>query len=271
MTEAIISPANPRIKALVALRRKGAASGDPRILIDGLREIERALRAGLAISELYVCPGSMDRPAAADLLGACRAAGVEMVEVSEPVFEKIRYGDRTGGLVAVAPRPRRRLEELALSPAPLVAVVENIGKPGNLGGILRSADGAGVEAVVVIDPAIDIYGPNVIRASVSTVFSVPVVPAARDEAVAWLRGLGAQVVAASPDGSRDYATVDYRGPTALVFGSEDRGLSGGWRGGAVIAARVPMLGISDSLNVAATAAILFYEARRQRQGSGQAG
>lgn len=264
MAETITSLQNPRIKALVALRRKGMSADDSRILIDGLRETERARRAGLAISELYFCPPRVDTQEAAELVEACRAGGVETVEVSEPVFEKIRYGDRTGGLVAVAPRPRRTLVDLKLSEKPLIAVVERVGKPGNLGAIVRSADAAGIEAVLVVDSAIDVFGPNVIRASVAAIFHVPLVELLAAEAVAFLRQQGIQIIAASPEARRAYTGHDYRTPTAFVFGAEDAGLSDAWRAVGVESARVPMAGLGDSLNVSITAALFFYEARRQR-------
>jgi len=266
--ETLSSPANPRIKALAALRRKGASADDSRILIDGIREIDRARRAGLAISELYYCPPCMDSGEPAALVEACRAGGIETIEVSEPVFERIRYGDRTGGLVAVAPRPRRTLADLKLSENPLIAVVERVGKPGNLGAIVRSADAAGIEAVFVVDSAIDVYGPNVIRASVAAVFHLPLIELPAAEAIDFCRSRGLQIVAATPDARTDYTQCDYRSPTAFVFGAEDAGLSDAWRGAAVRLARVPMLGLGDSLNVSITAALFFYEARRQRGAGG---
>ncbi len=148
--------------------------------------------------------------------------------------------------------------------AAVVAVVDRVEKPGNLGAILRTADAAGVEAILAVDAAVDVYGPNVIRASLGTVFCVPLVETGADLARAWLRDGRFRVVAACSDGDTDYAAVDYRGRTAIVLGSESRGLGEDWGGGDVIRAAVPMRGRSDSLNVSTTGALFFYEALRQR-------
>lgn len=264
MTEIITSTGNPRVKEAMRLRgRRGRAEGDY-ILVDGVREIGRALEAGVGIEEVFSCEPFLEGDEARGVLNRVVTSGARRTEVNERVFEKIRYGDRTGGLVAVARRPRRRLAELPASPNTLVAVVEALSKPGNLGGIIRSADAAGVGAVVVVAPETDVFGPNVIRASVGAVFHVPLVEASAQDAAAWLGGRDFRIVAASPDAKMLYTDVDFRGRVALVFGSEARGLSAQWRTPEVMRVRVPMLGKGDSLNVATTAALFFYEALRQR-------
>src|SRR5262249_17964814 len=156
------------------------------------------------------------------------------------VFEKIRYGDRTGGLLAVARRPQTTLADLRLGACPLVAVIERVGKPGNLGGIMRSADGAGIEAILVADSEIDIYGPNVIRASIGTIFSIPTIELSTADSLAYLRRAGLQIVSASPEGSTLYTKLDFRRATAFVFGSEDQGLSASWTAADVLTAKIPM-------------------------------
>ena len=262
-TERITSTANPLIKSLAVLRRRGRRSGDDRILIDGVREIERAVEAGVKIEELLYCQALLDGDATA-ICNRFTIGGGNMIEVNEPVFEKIRYGDRTGGLVAVAQRPGRQLSDFKLGERPLLAVIERVGKPGNLGAILRSADGAGLNGVLVVEPDIDIYGPNVIRASVSTVFSIPVVEVTLEQAMEFIKKGGLQIVAASPAGQTPYTQIDLRRPTAMVFGAEDQGLSAAWAENGAIMAKVPMRGLADSLNVSTTAALFFYEALRQR-------
>lgn len=258
----ITSASNERIKELLRLRRRSRVGEE--ILIDGLREISRAATAGVAILELYYCQELWDAAPGGAMVNTVQAAGAKVVEVTRPVFEKIRYGDRTGGVLAVARRPHRTLDGLTLSPSPLVAILEGVEKPGNLGAIVRTADGAGVEAVIVVDSEIDVYGPNAIRASVSTIFSVPVVEATASAALAWVSARGMQVVAADPAATKLYTSIDMARPTALVYGSESRGLSDAWRGAGTQLVRVPMLGLADSLNVATTAAVMFYEAQRQR-------
>lgn len=258
----ITSTSNPRVKTLAKLRA-GRRDDSDHILIDGLREIARAAVAGLELVEAYYCPALANAEATA-AMGLCRKNGAKCIEVNEPVLEKINYGDRRDGLVVTAVRPRRRLTELKLSPASLVAVLEGIEKPGNLGAILRSADAAGVDAIIIADAATDLYGPNVIRASTGIVFSMPVYEASAPEVRSVLQSRSVQLVAAAPEARLLYTDVDFRKPTAVILGSEAKGLSSTWRDSAVVATRIPMLGKADSLNVATTAALFFYEARRQR-------
>jgi TrmH family RNA methyltransferase len=149
---------------------------------------------------------------------------------------------------------------------PLLAVIEGVEKPGNLGAVLRTADGAGVSAVIVAESGTDLFNPNVIRASLGTIFSVPVAVASTGDVLAWLRERGIRIVAARVQASIDYTSADYRGAVAIALGSEARGLSDAWAELADISVHVPMLGIADSLNVSATAAVIFYEALRQRRG-----
>ncbi|HKQ46565.1 MAG TPA: RNA methyltransferase [Phycisphaerae bacterium] len=264
MTEIITSTGNPRVKEALRLRgKRGRAEGE-HILIDGVREIGRAVEAGIGIDEVFFCDAILAGDDAAALLKSIAAGGSRVTQVSETVFDKIRYGDRTGGLVTIAQRPRRALDDLRLSSNPLVAVLERLEKPGNLGAIVRTADAAGVEAILVIDPETDLYGPNVIRASLGTIFCLPVVEAEVDAAIAWIKKRNLAMIAATPEGAAVYTDVDFRGPVALVFGSEAKGLSTTWRKPNVTLATVPMRGRADSLNVATTAALFFYEALRQR-------
>jgi TrmH family RNA methyltransferase len=204
------------------------------------------------------------------LLAALAAAAQLLTLVSEPVLVRIAFGDRTDGIVAVVRMPRPTLADIpfpAPPASPFVAVVEGVEKPGNLGAILRSADGAGLDAVVAADPRTDLANPNVIRASLGTIFARPVVETTTADTIAWLRAKGLTIVAARVDGAIDYADQDLRGPVAIVLGAEADGLSAAWRAPDVRAVRLPMLGVADSLNVSATAAVLFYEARRQRSGA----
>ena len=234
-------------------------------MIDGARELARAIAAGVALRAVFVCPELCHSEEARQLLEILPASGAERIDVNETVFARLAYGQRAEGVVGVAAAPRRRLEDLVLPADPLVAVLEGVEKPGNLGAVLRSADGAGVSALVAADPRTDLFNPNVIRASLGTIFSLGVAAAAPGDVLAWLRGRGLQVLAARVDGSVSYAAVDYRRPTAIVLGSEAQGLTSLWSGADVRAIRLPMLGAADSLNVSAAAAVLFYEALRQRQ------
>ncbi len=263
-TDRISSAQNARVKEVVRLRDHRGRDERGRIVIDGRRELLRAVEAGVEIIELYYCPSLLGADDEQQVLAPARGRQVELAEVTEPVFAKMSYGDRAEGLLAVARRPMRTLDGLRLGPRPLIAVVEGVEKPGNLGAILRSADAAGVDAVVAADPATDIYGPNAIRASMGTVFTVPLVEATVEQTSLWLDRRGLSIVAASPAGGEVYTEVDMTGPTAVVLGSEAHGLTAAWGHFGLIRATVPMRGRADSLNVSITAALFFYEALRQR-------
>ena len=214
--------------------------------------------------EVFVCEELCTGPDARRLLAMLPDCGGEIVDVSRPVLEKLAFGRRAEGVLGVAAMPQRRLDELVLPENSLLAVLEGAEKPGNVGAVLRSADGAGLAALILADPATDLYNPNAIRASLGTIFTVPVCETTSDEAIAWLRRQDMKIYAARVDATLPYTAADYRGPTALVLGSEATGLSPLWSAADVTAVRLPMLGVADSLNVSAAAAVLFYEARRQR-------
>ncbi len=262
----ISSPHNPRIKRAVHLRNRRQREKQGRILIDGVRELGRAVAAGVAVEEVFVCPALYSSAETRRLIEQLSAGPAALFQVSEEIFGRLAFGQRAEGIVGVARPPERTLEELTLGPDALVAVLEGVEKPGNIGAVVRSADGAGFSAVVLADPATDLYNPSAIRASLGTIFCVPVCAARAGEVIGWLRAGGVSVSVARVDGSVPYTEFDFRGPTAVVLGSEAEGVSGPWRGEGMTAVRLPMLGTADSLNVSAAAAVLFYEARRQRGG-----
>ncbi|HLX35793.1 MAG TPA: TrmH family RNA methyltransferase [Candidatus Limnocylindrales bacterium] len=261
----IDSASNPRVRAALALRNRRDRETARRTLVDGAREATRAVDAGIRILAAYlVADGASE--AARSAARAAVAAGAELVELGPRAFERLAYGDRADGIVLEVEAPLTSLETLALGlldHPPLLVVTEDVEKPGNLGAILRSADGAGADGVIAVGGT-DVYNPNVIRASAGTVFAVGLATAPADRARAWLREQDVQVVAARVDGSRLYTEANLTGPLAILLGSEAAGLSDTWRGPDIEAVRLPMLGMADSLNVAAAGAILLYEARRQR-------
>jgi RNA methyltransferase, TrmH family len=259
----ITSLANPRVKQLVALRRRRGRDEAGVTLVDGRAEIELALAAGVRPLVLYYCP-ALESPDGSDLAGRARELGSEVVRLSRPVFEKVSYREGPDGWLAVVPAVETSLAHLVLGPRPLVLVCAGIEKPGNLGAILRTADAAGVAAVIAADPVADWGNPNVVRASKGTVFSVPVASASSAEVLAWIAAQGLQIVAATPDATRLVTDVDLTGPTVLAVGAEQAGLPADWLKRADIRVRIPMLGRADSLNVSASAAIITYEAVRQR-------
>lgn len=267
MTE-ISSAQNPRVKDLVRLRDRRHRDRSGRFVVEGFRELSRAAAAGIRFEALYVCPhlflGSNEDRLIADIA----AGGAEIVNVAEAPFRKISYRDRPEGLAATASQFDTSLGHISLpSPAPLVLVVESIEKPGNLGTMLRTADAAGVDAVVVCDPTTDLFNPNVVRASTGMLFVVPVAVATTSETMTWLREHGITSVATTPDTSRSLWEVDLSGPTAIVIGAEQYGLSDAWLHGADVRVRVPMAGVADSLNAAMAAGVLLFESARQRSHS----
>ncbi len=260
----ITSRQNPRVKDAARLRDRRARERQGRFVIDGAREIGRARAAGIEILEAYICQPVGAAGEAADAARQLMRCSGFAATVTEEVFEKLCFGEGRDGLVAVARTPRRSLDEIQLPAAPLVAVIESVEKPGNVGAVLRSADGAGVDAVIVAEPRTDLFNPNTIRASLGTVFGRGVCTATTAETLAWLRQRDVPIFAARPEATLVYTEANYRHGAAIVLGSEAEGLSPAWDEAGVTPIRLPMRGAADSLNVSATAAVLFYEAQRQR-------
>ena len=257
------SPKNPRVRAAVDLRERRARDASGLTLVDGVRELGRALDGGMRVVEVFADETALTSDAAVVVVRA-RAAGATVIPVTGVVLDRLAYGDRSEGLVATIAVPDLSLEALALPADPLVVVLEGVEKPGNLGAVLRSADGAGADAVIVADPRTDLFNPNAVRASLGTIFTVPVAAAPSTVVRRHLASAGLRILAAHVEGSQAYTDVDMRGPLAIVLGSEADGLTGAWTGEDVVPVRLPMLGVADSLNVSIAAAILLYEARRQR-------
>jgi len=262
-TGPITSLTNPRIKAAVRLRDRRERDATGLTIVDGAREILRALDAGARVEAAFVAAELIRSPDASLVADRLRGrAGA--IEVSPEVLAKVAFGERSDGIVGVGATPTGTLADLALAPDALVVVIEAVEKPGNLGAVLRSADGAGASAVVVADPLTDPFNPNAIRASLGTIFAIPVVTATAVETLAWLAEHGIRPVAAVVDAAVRYVDADLTGPVAIVLGSEAAGLSGVWSDPRVAAVSIPMSGMADSLNVSTAAAILLYEAVRQR-------
>jgi RNA methyltransferase, TrmH family len=264
----ITSRQNPHVKSAARLRTGRQRRLQQRLLIEGAREIDRAIAAGIQPLEVFICDElskSADSTRAKLVVESTKA---EIFNVSPDVFAKLAFGDRDEGIVVVAQAPQRGLSQLRLPAHPVLAVLERIEKPGNIGAILRSADAAGIDGVIVADGPTDLYNPNTIRASLGTVFRPNVCEATSTEAIEWLREQGLSIIAARPDAKMLYTEVDLRGGVAIVVGSEAAGLSDAWKLAGAIAVRLPMHGLADSLNVSTTAAVLFYEALRQKADRG---
>ncbi|MBI3244453.1 MAG: RNA methyltransferase [Chloroflexi bacterium] len=261
----ITSLQNPKVKHALKLRERRQRKRDGLMLIEGYDELRLALASNVRLQTLFFCPAFFGAVEEAALLDPARQTEAEMLEVSRDVFEKMAYRENPDGWLGVAPAANNTLADLSLSANPLLVVAEAVEKPGNLGAILRSADAAGVEAVILCDPTVDIGNPNVIRSSRGTVFSVPVVEVTSAEALAWLGERGIKVVAATPEAASPFTEVDFTGPIAIVVGTEREGLSPIWREQVAVKAHIPMLGKVNSLNVATATTLFIYEVLRQRK------
>ena len=261
----ISSPSNPKLKYVVRLRNCATREESGEMIVEGYRECRRALDNGYKPRAIFHCPDFyLKNENEPRLVEECARLGAEVYSCSKTCFEKIADKERPDGLLMVGPHVAIKLANLKLPKNALVIVTESIEKPGNLGTILRSADAGRVAAVIVCDRTTDIHNPNVVRASTGTMFSVPIVEATSDEALAFLKAHDFRILAATPHAARLHFDVDLTGNVAIALGAEQYGLTKKWMDGADIRVRIPMLGLADSLNVSAAATILVYEAVRQR-------
>ena len=262
----ITSAANQRLKDLVGLRRRRVRETTGTTLLEGLEETSLALDAGVLPRTLFHCPELMLDPAVgAALVERARAAGAEIVELGRTAFEKVAYREGPDGILAKVPTPGLALADVELPDNALVLLCEVVEKPGNLGAMLRTADAAGVALVISADPVTDWGNPNVVRSSKGTVFSVPVAAATSAQAWAWLAEQDVAVVATTPDTDIEHTDADLTGAVAVAVGSEKYGLTDASLARSQVRVRIPMVGQANSLNVATSAAIVVYEAVRQRR------
>jgi len=266
----LTSLANPKVKHAIRLRQRSHRDEAGQMLIEGYRECRRALDNGYRPQMLFYCEEiwlkHLNEP---ELVQRCGALGAEVYACTAPVFEKMAYRERPDGLLMIGPHLNKTLADLRLPENALLVVAEAIEKPGNLGTILRSADAAGVHAVIICDRCTDIHNPNVVRASTGTLFSVPVVEADSDDALAFLRERGFCILATTPHTEHLHCGVPLTGNVAIAVGTEQYGLSEKWMSAADLRVRIPMFGLADSLNVASATTILLFEAVRQRVAAGQ--
>ena len=267
-TEAITSAQNPKIKNLLLLQEKSKARKEQGLfVVEGRRELEHCLEAGFTVKTVFVCPAiaGEDIAPASPVFHHPTHTEATVIEIPEQLYRKVAYRESTEGIIAEVEYKTLKLDDLQLPKNPLIMVLEAVEKPGNLGAVLRSADAAGADAVIICDPLTDLYNPNLIRASIGAVFTVPTVAASSRETIGFLKERGIQILTAQLQDSSLYYDVDMRRGTALVMGTEATGLTQTWREAADVHIRIPMLGRLDSLNVSVSAAILLYEAVRQRQ------
>ena len=269
-TEIITSAQNPKIKELLALQEKSRLRREKGIfVVEGRRELGHCIDAGYNVKTLFICREIIPEADLNEILGKIgKQAGAERLTVAEvpaQLYEKVAYRGGTEGIIAEMMCRDTALEDINLSENPLIMVLESVEKPGNLGAVLRSADAAGADAVIICDPLTDLYNPNLIRSSIGAVFSRQVAAASSAETIAWLKAHDIKILTAQLQDSKPYYDRDMRGGVAIVMGTEATGLSDVWRTAADAHIMIPMLGRLDSLNVSVSAAILLYEAVRQRQ------
>ena len=257
--EQITSAQNPKIKLLLELQQKSSVRRQHGLfVVEGRREIERCINSGYQVDTLFWCP---------EIFGTeePQVEGARLFQVTTDIYNKVAYRGGTEGVIAEVNVRQQTLKDLKLQKRALVVVMESVEKPGNVGAILRTADAANADAVIVCDPLTDLYNPNLIRASVGAFFSVPCVACTSEECIKWLKENGIQILTAQLQDSCFYYESDMVRSTAIVVGTEATGLTDQWRQAADAHIRIPRLGIGDSLNVSVSAAILMYEAVRQRQ------
>ncbi|MFZ6013368.1 MAG: TrmH family RNA methyltransferase [Bacteroidota bacterium] len=256
----ITSVQNPKVKNLLALEKPRERRKQCLFVIEGKKEIGMALDAGYKIGNLFFC-AEIISPEELKSLGADQK---QLIPVSKEVFDKIAVRENSGGILAVAEQKTHRLDQIKLSVNPLILVLESVEKPGNLGAILRTADAAGADAVIICDPQTDFYNPNVIRSSIGCVFTTPIASATSEETIAWLKKNNVAIYCTYLQASRPYHLIDYKKSSAIVMGTEATGLSDTWVKNATTNIIIPMAGKIDSMNVSTATAVVVFEARRQR-------
>jgi TrmH family RNA methyltransferase len=257
----ITSVQNPYIKSLVQLQEKAKVRKQTGIfLIEGQREIDLALKGGYEIETILICTDLVQH---FENLNSQKSEH-QLIEISKEVYQKLAYRDTTEGILAIAKTKSLALSDLKLSKNPLILVGEAIEKPGNVGAILRTADAANVDAVIIANPKSDLYNPNIVRSSVGCLFTRQIAVGTTEEVIAYLKANNIIIYSATLQDSTEYHTQDYTTPTALVVGTEATGLSEKWRTESTKNIIIPMQGEIDSMNVSVAAAILLFEAKRQR-------
>ena len=274
--ERISSAQNTGVKRVVALQQKSSLRRrEGMFVVEGRREIAHCLEAGFELECLYLCPPLYVDAELTDTQGHEADSCVDEIittindtaritEVTPAIYNKMAYRGGTEGMIAVVKSREITLQGLNFNENPLIVVLESVEKPGNLGAILRSADAAGADAVIICDPLTDLYNPNLIRSSIGAIFCVPCVVCSSEECITFLKEKGVHILTAQLQDSRPYYDTDMCRSTAIVMGTESTGLSSAWRAAADAHIRIPMLGQLDSLNVSVSAAILLFEAVRQR-------
>ncbi|MEI7980850.1 MAG: RNA methyltransferase [Bacteroidota bacterium] len=264
MVQIITSFHNSHVKNVLLLEEKPRARKEQnRFIIEGVREVELALQSGFVIHSLFYCPEILTSDRLGNLVKVA-PTGTALFEVTTAVYNRMAYRKDHGGIIAIAEPKRLTFEDLSLDTEPLLLVLETVEKPGNLGALLRTADAAAIDAVIICDPQTDIYNPNAIRSGIGCIFTMPVITTSSEQTIQWLHEKRITTFGTALSTDNLYHLSDFRHASALIMGSEAKGLSAIWLEGADHLIKIPMMGKIDSMNVSASAAIVIYEALRQR-------
>lgn len=268
--ESVTSAQNPKIKDLLALQEKSKERRKKGLfVVEGRRELLHCIETGYKPYTLFICRDIISHKDLDEITTTIERLHLDrecqIIEIPQHLYDKVAYRGGTEGVIAELYCKDHNLESLRLKDNPLVVILESVEKPGNLGAVLRSADAAGADAVIVCDPLTDLYNPNLIRSSIGGIFTVPTAAATSEETIKWLKDNGIKIYTAQLQDSEWYYDTDMRGGTAIVMGTEATGLTDAWRKAADAHIKIPMLGKLDSLNVSVSAAILLFEAVRQRK------
>lgn len=264
-TDIITSPQNPKIKTLLELQEKSKARRrEGLFVVEGSRELLHCISTGYLVHSLFICPDILSDNALEEIEKALDGQVASCFSIPKHIYEKVAYRGSTEGVIGELRCKSHSLADLTVKDNPLVVVLESVEKPGNLGAILRSADASGVDAVIVCDPLTDMYNPNLIRSSIGGIFTVPTAAATSEDTIKWLKDRNIKIYTAQLQDSEWYYDTDMTKGTAIVMGTEATGLTDIWRKAADAHIKIPMLGRLDSLNVSVSAAVLMYEAVRQR-------
>lgn len=275
MSTLLTSLQNARIKNILKLQNRRHRDAQQKTVVEGIREISIALQSGIVPSEAYVCPELVtDEVGTAvyqQLQTLAKTTQMTLFTVTPDLFAKAAYRGQSGGILLLVPYLSSTLSTLSLSPTPLLLVVDGGEKPGNLGAVLRTADAAGIEAVILTNwpgsSGTDLHNPNVVRASLGALFTLPVLEATPDELINWLKQKQIKIAVLTPEGERPYSQTNLQEPVALVMGSEAHGVHPQWMAEADLRLKIPMIGKVDSLNLSVATAVVVFEALRQRQGA----
>jgi TrmH family RNA methyltransferase len=260
--ESISSKQNPKIKNLLHLQKNSERNQQGVFIVEGIKEVEKAVKSGYEVDSLFFCPEIIDPYRVEEIFSSTFPKNI--LEVTRDVFNKVAYRENSGGIIILAKPKDHALNQLNIGKNPLILVIEGVEKPGNIGAIFRTADAAGISAIIICDQGTDLYNPNSIRASLGCVFAIPTAICTSTIAIEWLKAKGVKIFVSYLKAAVPYHKIDFTKPSAIVMGTEATGISKVWLEASDANIIIPMQGQADSMNVSTAAAVLIFEACRQR-------